>query len=192
MNPNTHRNAAIDFPKKIVACCPNIGFQLRLVDGEKLLQQKHRIKSQTKLLSELDMRRLAKLFDFTGYGCDDDGWCVSVSNIILNHHCRANTMLHRARLIAEIHIINISSVNSFENTAFHKRHLISCIEARSENRNLGGFCSSHTYPFGPESGQTGESNSWVSERRNWRNWNTDRFQCAFHACRASWAHPLPP
>lgn len=67
------------------------------------------------------MRRLAKLFDFTGYGCDDDGWCVSVSNIILNHHCRANTMLHRARLITEIHIINISSVNSFENTAFHKR-----------------------------------------------------------------------
>ena len=53
------------------------------------------------------MRRLAKLFDFTGYGYDDDGWCVSVSDIVLNHHCRANTMLHRARLITEIHIINM-------------------------------------------------------------------------------------
>lgn len=73
MNPNTHRNAAIDFPQEIVARRSDIGFQLRFVDGEKLLQQKHRIKSQTKLLSELDMRRLAKLFDFTGYGCDDDG-----------------------------------------------------------------------------------------------------------------------
>lgn len=44
MNPNTHRNAAIDFPQEIVVRRPNIGYQLKLVDGGKLLQQKHRIK----------------------------------------------------------------------------------------------------------------------------------------------------
>src|SRR5699024_3156883 len=58
--------------------------------------------------------------------------CVPVPGIVLHNHCRPNAMSHRTRLIAEIHIKNISSIDSGKKLSVHPGTSLPIVRSNDE------------------------------------------------------------
>ena len=100
----------------------------------------HGFLRQAELGSQQNMRWLAQLFDFCCNRSHNQRWRMSVSNIVLNYHRWAHAMDHRSRLIAEVHIVNISSAN------LRKQGTIHCNTRHSVLHTLTGTARMKSYP----------------------------------------------